>query len=714
MKFIKTGLSLTLGIFSGVFNVVTAAPFEVCPTQAFLSQFNDGVTHYKSVNLATGKVAVLQSDDNLGSDVINALAFNESDQYVYGFNKQKLALARFDSNFKATTLNFTNPPSNNFYVGDIFDNVYYMYRKGLGFFKTNLDATAADYLTINKVAGATQSVGIADFAFHPSDGNIYAVESNSGNLYRFDRDTGVATFVTYSGVKASGSHFGAAYFDKQGFMYVVRNSDGHIYRLDITDPGNVSDNAVYFAKAASTRSNDGARCAQAEVAAEYTDFGDAPASYKTTLADNGARHSVNNNNFFLGSAVDADDLVAVAEYNDDNNNIDDEDGIHFLTSLTKGSLAQVKVTIGGEADTYVSAWFDWNGNGLFDDAVVPEIKDVLLTKGQHTITFTVPADATAGQTWTRFRASEEAGVDSFGGGGEGEVEDYQITITEADTSYLHYPSENQFVTLAYEDRWPEVGDYDFNDVAMLYRVTQVIQYNETTATNQVVRFDITGKLLAYGASYSNGFAVQIPEVSRNNVNESLMTLSYNGESQATTDLLEADQTNAVVIISNNLKENISSKCTFGYYKTWSGCDETDSFTFTVQIPLNTPLELNNLPAMPLDPFIFATDDRERDSEFGQNGPGRALEIHLADKPNTALGQYTSLINIIKDTDIGNSFYRTSLNLPWAIEVGGEWQVPLEHVDITVAYPNFKNFIISNGDEDSDWFNQPLNHKVYQQ
>jgi len=79
------------------------------------------------------------------------------------------------------------------------------------------------------------------------------------------------------------------------------------------------------------------------------------------------------------------------------------------------------------------------------------------------------------------------------------------------------------VTLAYEDKWPEVGDYDFNDVAMLYRVTQVIQYD--TNKNQVVRFDITGKLLAYGASYSNVFAIQLPGILRSNIDDASDSLS---------------------------------------------------------------------------------------------------------------------------------------------------------------------------------------------
>lgn len=709
----KTFATLAFIISSSVFNSAVSASFTQCPTEAFLSQYNAGATHYKSVNLATGKVTTLQTDDILGSDVVNAIAFNEADQYVYGFNKQKLALVRFDHNFKGSVLNFTNPPANNFYVGDIYNNTYYMYRKDIGFFKTNLDPAAADYLTINKINGATQNINIADFAFHPTNGHIYAVESSSGNLYKINPTSGIATLVTYSGVKASGSHFGAAYFDKKGFLYVVRNSDGNIYRIDITDPSNVTDNAVYFSKAAPTNSNDGARCAQAAVAADFTDFGDAPDSYKTTLADNGARHSVNNNNFYLGSAVDADDLVAIALHNDDANNIDDEDGVQFQTSLTTGLDAQISVTIGGEASTYVNAWFDWNGNGQFDESTEHVITGSFLAKGQHNIVISVPEDAVAGQTWVRFRASSVATLLSYGGGGEGEVEDYQVTISAASISYLHYPSENQFVTLAYEDKWPEVGDYDFNDVAMLYRVTQVIQYDTNTNKNQVVRFDITGKLLAYGASYSNGFAIQIPGILRSNIDESLIKLTYNGETQQAAAPLEAGQDNAVIVISDNLKNNFTSNCPFSYYKTQPGCNENDNFIFSVNVPLKTPIELDSVPSMPLDPFIFGSENRSRNDFFGGVMPGRSIEVHLADKPVTKLGStdYFTQYDDASDS-LSQIFYRTALKLPWAIEIGGEWQVPLEQVDITVAYPYFRNFIATNGNEDQDWFTKPILHKVY--
>lgn len=700
-------LSLAIFSISVSMHSVHAAPFETCPTQAFLSQFNNGATHYKSVDLSSGKVITLQTDDGLGSDVVNAIAFNEADQFVYGFNKQKLSLVRFDSDFKATILNFTNPPTNNFYVGDIYNNTYYFYRKNIGLFYTKLDSTDPDYLKIIKVTGANQSMNIADFAFHPTNGFIYAVESSTGNLYQIDPDSGASSLITNTGVLASGTHFGAAYFDKSGYFYAVRNSDGHIYRTDLTDLDNIPDtNTIYFAKAAPTNSNDGARCANAIVESSGTDFGDAPDSYKTTLDDGGARHLINYTNHFLGSTVDADNTDDIATYDDNANNLNDEDGIQFQTSLTTGLTAQIKVTIGGEADSYLGGWVDWNADGDFDDTNEQIFQDKLLTAGQHNLVISVPVDAVSGQTWSRFRVNSNGGLENSGGYSDGEVEDYQVTITSVPTSYLYYPSEEQFVTLAYEDKWPQKGDYDFNDVVMNYRVTQVIQ------NNKVVSINVDGQLMAYGASYSNGFAIQLPNIARSNIEENLILLNHDNNAIDTSSTLELNQTNAVFIISSNLKNNYTSNCGLNYYRTEPSCSNDSGFTFSINMPLKSPIELNAVPDMPLDPFIFASDNRTRNDFWNGLMPGRSLEVHLADMPLTDLGN-ENYFGLQDDISQSPTFFRTALNLPWAIEIGSQWQHPTEQTDITVAYPKFLNFIATNGEQDKDWFDHPILHKIFQ-
>ncbi len=685
---------------------VSAEPFENCPSEAFLSQYINGATHYKAVDLATGSISTLQTNDGLNSNSINGLAFNESDRHVYGFNMSNKTLVKFDNQFSATALPFKNPPRNTFYVADIYNNNYYFYRKSVGLFYTSLDPADPEYLRIMKITGADKKMNIADFAFHPKDGNIYAVDSRNGDIYQINPTDGQMNVVANSGQQAKGSAFGAAYFDASGYLYFVRNNDGNIYRSDLTDPTNISGDTVYFAKATPTNSNDGARCANAPILASYTDFGDAPDSYGTTLASNGARHLINYHNYFLGSAIDAENDAFVYPNADEDQSIDDEDGIIFKTGLVTGLDSQLNVTVGGSAFGYLNAWFDWNRDGDFDDADEHVLKGTMVNPGAQDLLFRVPKTANPGKSWARFRLSDTPTLNSNGGHVYGEVEDYEIEISAGNTTYLYYPGEHSFVTLAYEDMWPEIGDYDFNDVVLLYRVTQVMQ------DSKVTRIDISGRLAAYGASFANGFAVQLSGIERNWINEDLIKLTYNGVSIPSSAPLESAQTNAVVNITDNLKNHFSSSCGGRFYRTEAGCDNSNVFSFEISIPLQTPIAIEMMPEMPLDPFIYATENRERNPFFDGLRPGRSLEIHLADHPPTERAN-ANLLGLKDDRSMPpSSLFRTGQNLPWAIEIGTQWNPPLERVDISVAYPEFIDYISSGGKDKPNWFNHPVLDKTY--
>lgn len=702
----KITLTFTIVGLSVLTGQVRAEAFDACPTEAFLSQYINNATHYKAVDLATGAITTLQANDGLNTESINGLAFNEADRYVYGFNMSTRTLVRFDNQFSATTLAFNNPPSNTFYVADIMDNKYYFYRKSVGLFYTSLDPTNPEYLTIKKIDGANQNMNIADFAFHPKDGKIYAVSSKNGDIYQIEPTTGQSTVVANTGYTASGSAFGAAYFDVSGYFYFVRNNDGNIYRSDLTEPANISGNTVYFAKASPTNSNDGARCANAPVIASNSDFGDAPNSYGTSLVDNGARHLIDYDNYFLGSTIDAESDAFVSPDADEEQNLNDEDGVIFKTGLVSGLDSQLNITVGGSSSGYLNAWFDWNRDGDFDDADEHVFDGLQLAPGPHDLLYRVPKEASPGKSWARFRFSDTSALNSNGGYSNGEVEDYEIEINAGNTSYLYYPGENSFVTLAYEDKWPEIGDYDFNDVVLFYRVTQVMQ------ESKVVRIDISGRLAAYGASYANGFAVHLSGIKREWVNDELTKLIHNGQIIQTAAPLEFSQENAVVLITNNLKNHFSSNCGSGYYRTEASCDNPETFTFEISIPFLSPLDMTAIPEMPLDPFIYGTTGWARNLFLGNQLPGRTLEIHLSDHPLTDLGD-TNLLGQQDDRSAPPSiFYRTEQNLPWAIEIGTEWQPPLERIDISEAYPEFIDYILSGGTDNLNWFDNPALDKTY--
>ncbi|MBL8699312.1 MAG: carboxypeptidase regulatory-like domain-containing protein [Alphaproteobacteria bacterium] len=172
------------------------------------------------------------------------------------------------------------------------------------------------------------------------------------------------------------------------------------------------------------------------------DFGDAPDTYGTTGAANGARHVVSVGQtaatpaLFLGAKVDIETNGQPTVGADGDDAIfagDDEDGIQFLTSLTAGQTAQLGVTVREAAgvDGRLSAWIDFNRDGDFADAGEKILSDVAVADGVQTLNFTVAAGAVAGDTYARFRLSSDLGLGATGQASNGEVEDYKVALKAA-------------------------------------------------------------------------------------------------------------------------------------------------------------------------------------------------------------------------------------------------------------------------------------------
>jgi hypothetical protein len=199
------------------------------------------------------------------------------------------------------------------------------------------------------------------------------------------------------------------------------------------------------------------------------DFGDAPASYGTLLADDGARHALVVGGPYLGPSVDAEkdgqpDLEADG---DDIHTQNDADGVTFLTSFLPGTLAQIQVT--GTAGACLNFWIDFDGNGTFDpDEHFPHI----LTGGADILTIPVPGDATLGLSYSRFRVSSECPLEPTptGPAPDGEVEDYVLPLgpTAVELLWFNARPEGRAIALRWETA-SEVDNAGFN----LYRATSL-------------------------------------------------------------------------------------------------------------------------------------------------------------------------------------------------------------------------------------------------
>jgi hypothetical protein len=163
-----------------------------------------------------------------------------------------------------------------------------------------------------------------------------------------------------------------------------------------------------------------------------TDFGDAPDSYGTLLASNGARHQIVPG-LHLGASVDAepDGQPGADADGDDNLDGDDEDGV-TIPELFKGKVA--KIMVNASAAGKLDAWIDFNRNGTFADPGEKITDTLFLGAGDNLLNVDVPLNASEGVSFARFRFSSTGGLNYNGSALNGEVEDYQVNISSVNFS----------------------------------------------------------------------------------------------------------------------------------------------------------------------------------------------------------------------------------------------------------------------------------------
>ncbi|HEY6564386.1 MAG TPA: GEVED domain-containing protein, partial [Pirellulaceae bacterium] len=154
------------------------------------------------------------------------------------------------------------------------------------------------------------------------------------------------------------------------------------------------------------------------------DFGDAPASYKTLLIDDGPRHQARGGLFLNGApTLEADGLP-----NGDAEG-DVDDGVVIPGRLQPGTTVAISVT--ASQPGFLNAWIDLNADGDFDisDKIVTA---VAINRGTNQVSALIPATAVGGSSYARFRFSSVADLGPTGAAPDGEVEDYLVSIGASD------------------------------------------------------------------------------------------------------------------------------------------------------------------------------------------------------------------------------------------------------------------------------------------
>jgi len=306
----------------------------------------------------------------------------------------------------------------------------------------------------------------------------------------------------------------------------------------------------------------------------------------------------------------------------------------------------------------------WGSDDDFNDAlfyVTSNPRIAIVTDGVMPITYT--------------------GNDTDGDGVNDPIDDYP---NDPDRAYNNYhPSKNTFGSLSFEDLWPYQGDYDFNDLVVDYRFTEIMN-----AQNEIVDMDVELVLKASGASYENGLGFEmdlepgmVSNVSGSVITGDLVTLMSNG--------LEADQEKAVFIAFDNVY-GLANRPEGYYINTQERAPFVAQDTILIQINFTQPLAPDILGAPPYNPFMIINQDRTR-------------EVHLAGYSPTTLARNSDYFDTGEDHSSVNGYYRTSNCLPWALDIVETLDYPIEKAAINNAHLYFESWAVSGGQIWNDWY-----------
>ncbi|MBL9126017.1 MAG: hypothetical protein JNL97_00150, partial [Verrucomicrobiales bacterium] len=204
------------------------------------------------------------------------------------------------------------------------------------------------------------------------------------------------------------------------------------YAGEAEDAGEVEDYAVTI-----TRSGGGGGTGGGDAT---MDFGDAPDSYLTLEASNGARH-VRDPELYLGKSVDVETNgvpTNLAIGDDVAGQPDDEDGVSGSPFLVPGRTAIIDISVTGTG--IVDAWLDFDRSGTFAEAGERIVTSLAFASETKSISFMVPAGANPGTTYARFRLSRQGTGSWSGSAPDGEVEDYVVLIVEEKKDWGDAPS----------------------------------------------------------------------------------------------------------------------------------------------------------------------------------------------------------------------------------------------------------------------------------
>jgi len=271
--------------------------------------------------------------------------------------------------------------------------------------------------------------------------------------------------------------------------------------------------------------------------------------------------------------------------------------------------------------------------------------------------------------------------------------------------------------LMFEDLYPYLGDYDFNDMVVAY---EAVAWKSGTGITNKMEFSF--QLKADGGTLENGFALSIDGLDGQMVSNVVFSdeqSSFEGENEAVFVLSPDFSWSGVGMVNNEVGGNLSDQYP----------------TLSVSFEINGARASDVFWGDKLNPFIFqqTTNNlrneihlkyKQPSSRVAQDSIGTGDDITLLETIMFYETDWTDGTNAMRywaqSLHFGDSTllpatsitYTDRNGYPWAMHLDQSVPHALERIQFTDAYPNFNTWIASGGFQSTDWFTTISTGKVF--
>jgi LruC domain-containing protein len=296
----------------------------------------------------------------------------------------------------------------------------------------------------------------------------------------------------------------------------------------------------------------------------------------------------------------------------------------------------------------------------------------------------------------------------------GSAVDYTfITEPERDiraNGTVFVPGQNSVMTLLFEDNWPNMGDYDFNDMV-------IEAWGKLRFESDYLRFiELQATVVASGATFHNGFEAMFETTAfpDEGLGDQITITAFDSDGNQ----LFANSADVTAAYGTELLiDDIENQMTFKFF---------DNIYDVISLPQGY-LAVNTLPSAPWKGAItikFRIDYVQlilyNSSVFDLNSLNpyivvdgvAGFEVHLPGYPYTSNFTQYGLFGTGDDaTPIGgiasplydSMGFRTAEGFSWGLKLEGRLEYPREQADIVLAYPELADYFAGNQPLFDNWW-----------